>query len=150
MIAMRSHAVSAARFCLTRRYEVRGSIAWESPMKRVRTSRQRYEAFRQDYKERRQDELSVAGDDDKPEPAGKQERRRYLANYANWLRPYAGGVAILLFLALLEAGLDMLPPLFLRHVVDHVLLVQGLPAEGRLSTLHRVGALFLAAIVIAR
>jgi ATP-binding cassette subfamily B protein/subfamily B ATP-binding cassette protein MsbA len=119
-------------------------------MKRVRTSRQRYESFRQAYKERRHDELSVAADTDKPEPAGKQERRRYLANYVNWLRPYAAGIAVLLFLALLEAGLDMLPPLFLRHVVDRILLVPDVSADDRLATLHRVGALFLAVIVIAR
>jgi ATP-binding cassette subfamily B protein len=119
-------------------------------MKRARTSRQRYESFRQAYRERRTDELSVAGAADKPEPAAREQRRQYLANYAGWLRPYAAGVAVLLLLALVEAGLDMLPPLFLRHVVDRILLVPGVPVEGRLHSLHWVGALFLAVIVIAR
>jgi ATP-binding cassette subfamily B protein/subfamily B ATP-binding cassette protein MsbA len=119
-------------------------------MKRLHTSRQRYESFRKAYKERRTDELSVAGDADKPQPAAAEERRRYLANYARWLRPYAGGVAILLLLALVEAGLDMLPPLFLRHVVDHVLLVTGVPTEERLPTLNQIGAVFLAIIIFAR
>ncbi|HEV3205288.1 MAG TPA: ABC transporter ATP-binding protein [Gemmataceae bacterium] len=119
-------------------------------MKRVRSSRGRYETFRQAFREGRTDELSVAGDTDKVQPVVKEERRRYLANYGKWLRPYAAGVAVLLLLALLGAGLDMLPPLFLRHVVDRVLLVQGLAAEERLHSLHLVGAMFLAVIVIAR
>jgi ATP-binding cassette subfamily B protein/subfamily B ATP-binding cassette protein MsbA len=119
-------------------------------MKRVRSSRLRYEVFRQAFREGRTDELSTAGDADKPPPVPKEERRRYLAKYATWLRPYAFGIAILLLLALVESGLDMLPPLFLRHVVDRVLLVPGLAVEQRLQMLHLVGALFLSVIVIAR
>jgi ATP-binding cassette subfamily B protein/subfamily B ATP-binding cassette protein MsbA len=123
---------------------------WEHAMKRARTSRQRYESFRQAYKERRIDEQLMDGAANKLRPVAKQDRRRYLANYVVWLRPFAGAAVVLLVLATLEAGMDMLPPLFLKHVVDRILLVQNLATGERLYALHWVGLLFLAIIVIAR
>jgi ATP-binding cassette subfamily B protein/subfamily B ATP-binding cassette protein MsbA len=120
-------------------------------MKPARTSRQRHESFRQAYREGRTYDLAAAGDaNDKPAPSPRAERRRYVARYATWLRPHAAGIAFLLVLATLGAGVDMLPPLFLRYVVDHVLLVQDVPAGQRLILLHMVGGLFLAVIVIGR
>jgi ATP-binding cassette subfamily B protein/subfamily B ATP-binding cassette protein MsbA len=120
-------------------------------MKRARTSRQRYESFVQAYSDRRTDDLSAGADGkEKPQPSARAERRRYLANYVSWLRPHATGVAVLLLLAALGAGLDMLPPLFLRYVVDHVLLVRDVPEARRLTLLHLVGTLFLAVIIIGR
>jgi ATP-binding cassette subfamily B protein/subfamily B ATP-binding cassette protein MsbA len=120
-------------------------------MKRPRTSHQRYDAFRKSYKEHRIEELAGAGEaQDKPQPAGKAERRRYLAQYLRWLRPHALALVLLLLLAMMGAGLDMLPPLFFRFVVDRVLLVEGLPTPDRLNLLNLVGAVFLAVIVIAR
>jgi ATP-binding cassette subfamily B protein/subfamily B ATP-binding cassette protein MsbA len=121
------------------------------PMKRARTSRQRYETFREAYREHRSDELSAAGESpDKIQPVDKAERRRYLANYRNWLWPHLPAIAVLLFLAVIGAGLDMVHPLFLRFVVDRVLLAPGLSPESRLGTLHVIGVAFLAVIVIAR
>jgi ATP-binding cassette subfamily B protein/subfamily B ATP-binding cassette protein MsbA len=119
-------------------------------MKRARTSRRRYQSFTEAYRDGRTDELSVLGEADKPQPAAKEERRRYLAHYVRWLRPHAGGVIVLLLLALVVAGLDMLPPLFLRFVVDRILLVPALALEDRVSTLHVVGGLFLTVIVVGR
>ena len=78
------------------------------PMKRARTSRRRYETFREAYREHRTDELSVAGESqDKTQPVDKAERRRYLANYRSWLWPHLAAIAVLLFLAVIGAGLDM-------------------------------------------
>src|SRR5262249_51563358 len=120
-------------------------------MKRPRTSRQRYDIFRKAYQEHRTDDLVVTDDvKDKPQPVAKEDRRRYLASYVKWLRPHAGALAVLLLLAALAAGLDMLPPLFLRYVVDRVLLVSNLSAIQRLGSLHAVGGLFLAVIVFGR
>src|SRR5437660_8359969 len=117
--------------------------ARKSQMKRARTSRKRYESFLQAYRDRRTDDLSAAADGkDKPQPAARAERRRYLANYVRWLRPHVTGIVLLLLLAALGAGLDMLPPLFLRYVVDHVLLVTDVPEARRLTLLNLVGALF--------
>ena len=120
-------------------------------MKRARTSRKRYESFLQAYRDRRTDDLSAGADGkDKPQPAARAERRRYLANYVSWLRPHVKAIVLLLLLAALGAGLDMLPPLFLRYVVDHVLLVRDVPDARRLSLLHLVGTLFLAVIITGR
>jgi ATP-binding cassette subfamily B protein/subfamily B ATP-binding cassette protein MsbA len=120
-------------------------------MKRARSSRLRYESFRQAYRELRTEELSVVDDSkDKAPPATKAERRRYLSRYSNWLWPHLPAVAVLIVLALVGAGMEMIHPLFLRYVVDHVLLTPGLDTATRLSTLHLVGILFLAVIIIAR
>ena len=56
-------------------------------------------------------------------------------------------MALFLVLALLAAGLQMVEPLFLRFIVDRVLLVPGLEASERLARLHAAGAAFLAAVV---
>jgi ATP-binding cassette subfamily B protein/subfamily B ATP-binding cassette protein MsbA len=120
-------------------------------MKRARTSRQRYDSFRQAYKERRTDDLTANDDSaDKPQPTSKAERRRYLANYVSWLRPHARAVISLLLIAIVGAGLDMVHPLFLRFVIDHVLLNEALASDARIRALNVVGFLFLAVIVFAR
>src|SRR5258708_3566169 len=106
-------------------------------MKRPRTSHQRYDLFREAYREHRSDELTVAADPkDKPQPVAKADRRRYLASYVRWLRPHAGGLALLLLISAFAAGLEMLPPLFLRYVVDRILLVGGVSVSQRLGSLH--------------
>jgi ATP-binding cassette subfamily B protein/subfamily B ATP-binding cassette protein MsbA len=120
-------------------------------MKRPHTSHQRYDAFRAAYKEGRTEELSLAGDrKEQPTATDKPERRRHLARYIAWLRPHAPAVVFLLVIALIEAGLNMLPPLFLRHIVDRVLLPTGMSSTERLSALHLVGAVFLAVVVLDR
>jgi ATP-binding cassette subfamily B protein/subfamily B ATP-binding cassette protein MsbA len=120
-------------------------------MKPDRTSRKRYDAFRQAYKEGRLDELSTAGDDkDKDQPLAKGEWRRHLAKYIGWLRPHAWAVVALLVLATLNAGLDMVHPLILRYVVDHVLLGKDTLSGSRLTLLNSVGAIFLTVIIVTR
>jgi ATP-binding cassette subfamily B protein len=118
-------------------------------MQRASTSRQRYESFREAYRQNSIDE-TLADSKEKPQAAAPAERRRYLAHYRKWLRPHLGAIAVLLTLAVFGAALDMVHPLFLRYVVDRILLVQDVPSEARLNTLHLVGGLFLAVIVIAR
>ena len=51
--------------------------------------------------------------------------------------------------ALVAAGLEMVEPLFMRFIVDRVLLNTKLDALARLSRLHVAGATFLAVIVIS-
>ena len=93
-----------------------------------RSSRQRYRAFVEKYKQRRLDELSEAGSSPKPaeeqKPAGGPKRREYMRDYFRWLRPYRYAVAVLAVLALARAGLEMIEPLFMRFIVDRVLLDQ--------------------------
>lgn len=119
-------------------------------MKPARTSRKRYETFRQAYKEGRTDELAVSESLTKSPPPPKEERRQHLRRYINWLRPHAPAAAVVILLATMNAGLETLPPLFLRYVVDNVLLAADLATGARLSMLHVVGLAFLAVILGAR
>jgi ATP-binding cassette subfamily B protein/subfamily B ATP-binding cassette protein MsbA len=86
-------------------------------------------------------------------PAGKSRkrgaRREYLRDYVAWLRPHAGAVAVVFLLALAGAGLQMIEPLFMRHIIDRVLLNDALDSASRLGRLHLIGAAFLALIVVS-
>jgi ATP-binding cassette, subfamily B, bacterial len=119
-----------------------------------RYSRHRYLRFIEAYRERRLDDGSG------PEPSAEPERprkrtlfggagRRYLRNYLGWLAPHRKAVIGLFVLALLGAGLQMVEPLFMRFMVDHVLLAQSLDAAARLTRLNLVGGLFLVTILLS-
>ena len=126
---------------------------------RARSSRQRYRGFVEDYKHKRLDE----SDDDAPKPASdadlpekeippadrKAQRRQYLREYLRWLWPHRYAVAAVFLLALITAGMQMIEPLFMRFIVDNVLLNQGLDAASRLSRLHLAGFVFLSVIVLS-
>jgi ATP-binding cassette subfamily B protein len=114
-------------------------------MNRLRTSRQRYQSFVKDYKSRRVDE--PAGPEARNKPPGKS--REYLREYLRWLWPYRYAAGALLCLALTAAGLQMVEPLFMRYIVDRVLLNTGLERGARLARLNLAGALFVALIVVS-
>lgn len=83
-----------------------------------------------------------------PDPA-KSKRRQPLRNYLRWLWPYRYAAGALFCLALLGAGLQMVEPLFMRYVIDRVLLNTGLDFPARLKRLNLAGALFFAVIVLS-
>ena len=130
-----------------------------------RSSRQRYRSFVEDYRLRRIDDaIDAAGEAKKPESAAKPaedaslpwwrqlrrgKRREYLREYLRWLKPHRGAVAIVFVLALARAGLEMIEPLFMRYIIDRVLLNSALDAVARLGRLNLAGAAFLSVIVIS-
>ncbi|HEX5971444.1 MAG TPA: ABC transporter ATP-binding protein [Gemmatimonadaceae bacterium] len=118
---------------------------------RARSSRQRYEQFVEDYRRRRLDEVAEAETRAEsvvtPVPG---RRKEYLRAYLRWIRPHRGAVGFVFFLALVTASLEMIEPLFMRFIVDDVLLASGLDAAQRYSRLHLAGLLFLALIVGSR
>jgi ATP-binding cassette subfamily B protein len=117
-----------------------------------RSSRQRYRSFVQDYRARRLEEPEgVGGDSSASEPKGlrRGKRREYLREYLRWLRPHRLAVSAVLLLALVAAGLQMIEPLFMRFIIDRVLLHGGLDLGVRLTRLNLAGALFVSAIVLA-
>jgi ATP-binding cassette, subfamily B, bacterial len=114
-------------------------------MNRPRSSRQRYLSFVQDYKRRRLDDTDDGAGPQQPQKRAK--RREYLYEYLRWLRPHAFTVGGLLLLALGGAGLEMVEPLFMRYIVDRVLLIAGLDAATRIARLNFAGALFLTLVV---
>ena len=129
-----------------------------------RSSRQRYRTFVEDYRARRletagadpsqpitADETAAATADQSLEaarpPRGK--RREYLREYLRWLWPHRAAVGGVFLLALVAAGLQMVEPLFMRFIIDDVLLATGEETGARLARLHAVGAAFLGVIVLS-
>src|SRR5436190_6097152 len=131
----------------------------------ARSSRHRYRRFVQDYRHQRLDDSDEAGENSKkhedsakadgdtstPESkrALRSKRRAHVREYLRWLRPHRYAVATLFVLALLAAGLELLEPLFMRFIIDRVLLNTGLDAASRLSRLHLAGALFVGVVVLS-
>jgi ATP-binding cassette subfamily B protein/subfamily B ATP-binding cassette protein MsbA len=120
--------------------------------KPARSSRQRYLSFVRDYKARTLD------DRDQPEPQGESpappastdraKRREYLREYLRWLWPHRYAVGGVFLLALVVAGLQMVEPLFMRFIIDRVLLNTALDREARLGWLNIAGGAFLVAILL--
>src|SRR5262245_45011741 len=114
---------------------------------RPRSSRQRYRGFVEDYKRQRLDEKDEAdkngkpgddaakaeGDAAAPEPTQRRSKRReYVREYIRWLWPHRFAVAAVFALALVVAGLEMIEPLFMRYIIDRVLLNGDLDTDSRL------------------
>src|SRR5206468_9518882 len=78
-------------------------------------------------------------------PKGK--RRQYLRDYLHWLGPLRGALALVFVLALVRAGFEMVEPLFMRYIVDRVLLNTHLDSAQRLTRLHLAGLTFLTVIL---
>jgi ATP-binding cassette subfamily B protein len=129
---------------------------------RPRSSRQQYRRFVQDYHARRIDEAgAVAGDGRPPDPeaadtesAGPKRlisagRRQYVREYLRWLKPHRAAVTGVFILALIGAGLQMVEPLFMRYIIDRVLLNDALDTAARLSRLHLAGIIFLVVIIVS-
>ncbi|MEO8077287.1 MAG: ABC transporter ATP-binding protein, partial [Acidobacteriota bacterium] len=116
----------------------------------LRSSRQRYLGFVRAYKERRLDDPekteSASRDAARPAPA---KRREYLRDYVRWLRPHRTAVVAFFFLALVAAALEMVEPLFMRFIVDRVLLNTVLDLPARLTRLHLAGAVFVGLVVVS-
>lgn len=118
------------------------------------SSRARYRAFRDAYR------AGALEDPDQPgtptdgaappdAAAAKQRRRQYVREYLHWLKPHRGAVVLVMALALGTAGLQMIEPLFMRFIIDRVLLDTTLDTATRLRNLHWAGAAFVLALVLS-
>ena len=130
-----------------------------------RTSRERYRRFVEDYRRRRLDDI-VDGDGKGPvrasatptalEPVTPElkkqrrgKRRAYLREYLRWLKPHRLAITAVFLFALLVAGFQMIEPLFMRYIIDKVLLNKALDTAGRIARLNLAGATFLAVILLS-
>ena len=113
-----------------------------------RPSRHRYHDFRRDYRQQRLDDAAESGSRQEAESPDRRrgKRREYVREYLRWLRPHRFAVATVLVLALLTAGLQMIEPLFIRFIIDRVLLNTALDTASRLAHLHRAGLIYLGVI----
>ncbi len=127
-----------------------------------RSSRQHYRGFLEDYRQRKLDDTTDGGDTPKPVDDGapvpaaveapslrRGKRRQYMREYLRWLWPQRYGVGVVFVLALIAAGLQMVEPLFMRYIIDRVLLNTALDSAARLTRLNMAGGAFLGVIIIA-
>jgi ATP-binding cassette subfamily B protein/subfamily B ATP-binding cassette protein MsbA len=129
----------------------------------ARSSRQRYKHFVRDYHDRRLDDRTdeasgkksidegakeKAAEEEKPTLLGGK-RREYVREYLKWLWPHRYRVATLFGLALIGTGLQMIEPLFMRYIIDRVLLNTTLDTAARLTRLNLAGMTFLAVILLS-
>ena len=130
------------------------------------SSRHRYREFVEDYKHRRLDDKADAEKGIKPaelppptEPAAPKSwkerlpwrrgnRREYLREYVRWLRPHRYAILAVFIFSLIGAGLEMLSPLFMRFIVDKVLLNKALDSATRLVRLNLAGTVFLSFVIL--
>ncbi|MDX1562887.1 MAG: ABC transporter ATP-binding protein, partial [Gammaproteobacteria bacterium] len=75
-------------------------------------------------------------------------RGEYLRDYLRWLWPHRYAIAALFLLALVTAGLQMIEPLFMRYIIDSVLLDTTLETGQRFERLNLVGGAFLGVIAL--
>ena len=137
------------------------SPAPSPPPHRPHSSRQRYRDFVGAYHARRLDETIEGGETRDggltPDTAGathathatRQKHRAFFREYMHWLAPHRGAVAIVAVLALVVAGLQMVEPLFMRYIVDRVLLNPALDIAARLTRLQFAGGLFLTIVILS-
>src|SRR6476620_9890030 len=116
-----------------------------------RFSRSLYRDFVTAFRERRLDdsaEPKIAGVPETPRPVSGK-RREYLREYVRWLWPHRFAIAFFFLLALLAAGLEMIEPLFMRFIIDRVLLNTGLSRAERVASLHMAGTVFVGVILVS-
>src|SRR6266567_9422018 len=82
-------------------------------------------------------------------PGRPGARRAYLREYLRWLKPHRNALGAVFLLALIVAGLQMIEPLFIRFIVDHVILNKGLDNAARLTRLNLTGLVFLSVVVLS-
>jgi ATP-binding cassette subfamily B protein/subfamily B ATP-binding cassette protein MsbA len=123
-----------------------------------RSSHQRYRTFVQDYKHKRLDDGEEKAKKPPEDEASKKtgvaalfrgKRREYLRDYLQWLWPHRYAVAGVFLLAMTTAALEMIEPLFMRFIIDRVLLNDALDRASRLTRLHLTGSLFVGIIVLS-
>ena len=71
-----------------------------------------------------------------------------MREYARWLWPHRYAIALVFALALVITALQMIEPLFMRFIVDRVLLNTELDQAARLGRLQLAGAVFLSVILL--
>ncbi len=125
------------------------------------SSRKRYREFVEDYKAGRLDDAAesaarkTAGAEvaAPAAPAGKGmlrgKRREYLREYVRWLWPHRVRIAVVFTFALIAAGIQMIEPLFMRYIIDKVLLNKALDLPARILRLNLAGATFLVVITLS-
>jgi ATP-binding cassette subfamily B protein/subfamily B ATP-binding cassette protein MsbA len=120
----------------------------------LKTSRGRYGKFLEkfksgDFHSEKKKERDEEKKKKKPDAEEKRKRRGYLRLYVNQLWPHWKMVALLAMLAVGVSVLEIIQPLFARHIIDNVLLADLAPRD-RFIQLNVVGGIFLLVVVSTR
>ena len=116
-----------------------------------KTSRGRYARFLEKFRNR---QLNTGGDrrdsdSRQPDPSAPNRRRNYLKLYIRQLWPHWPMVVLLTLLAIAVSVLEIIQPLFARHIIDQILLADLSPEE-QFRRLNWVGIAFLVVVVVTR
>lgn len=115
-----------------------------------RSSKARFQEFLERFRRGQIDSHPDESGDGKPNVTDRAVRRSYLRQYAKQLWPHWKLVIVLIFLALAVTALELVQPLFARHIFDRILLADDIPTSDRIRQLHWVGLLFLSIVLVAR
>ncbi len=120
----------------------------------LRSSRGRYGEFlkklrRGEFRGEKMLADEVDGPDRNPDHQRRQKRRSYLRLYIHRLWPHWKMVVALTLLAVSVSVLEIIQPLFARHIIDKVLLTEQEPAD-RFLRLNQVGGIFLSVVLLTR
>jgi ATP-binding cassette, subfamily B, bacterial len=124
-------------------------------MPRPVSSRQQHNQFVTAFRTRQLDQEGVQGgsapgsDTSKASP-DRTRRKARIRQYLQWLTPHRAAASAVVVLALVCAGLEMIEPLFMRYIVDRVLLNTALDGAGKLRQLHIAGLTFLSIVVCSK
>lgn len=119
----------------------------------ARSSRQRFKTFQEAYRLRKlddepKDDARGTKDDGRgTKNEGRLNRRKHIREYFHWLLPHRVAVIVVFVLALIVAGLQMVEPLFMRFMIDKILLNEALTQSDRLWRLQFAGAAFLLVVI---
>lgn len=117
-----------------------------------KTSKGRFSEFLQQFRrgELKQEEQTEKSDENpKADPAKKKLQRFYLKLYIKRLWPHWKMVVVLTSLAIIVAALELIQPLFARHIIDNILLGDD-ASEVKFSRLNVVGGIFLAVVLVSQ
>ena len=121
------------------------------------SSKARYDRFRRAFAEGRTKELSLHEKVERDRDFSDEDlrskselRKHYLRSYVTWLWRFWPTVVLLIILSLLVAGLELVHPLFLKYILDSVLLDDGLTLSAKIVRLNKAGLFFLGIILFGQ
>lgn len=126
----------------------------ESPGNSTNNSKNRFQDFLEKFisgklHKKSDDDHSEENSNSSPDDKKPGRRRGYLRLYINTLWRHWPMVLLLAFLAVAVSVLEIIQPLFARHIIDQILLADLSPAE-QFRQLNVVGGIFLAVVVLTR
>lgn len=78
-----------------------------------------------------------------------ETRKRYLRQYAAWLKPYIWPILLVTFMSLVGVGLTAAKPVLMQQIIDHGISDPNLTPDQKVKKLSFLGTIFLVVTVCA-